>query len=205
MAHFIYSRLRTRAVLFPVLVIAGTTALMFVIAPGVNVDAISRGVVGPTTWPKVMIMGIIACAIVLLVRNLLTGIASRRLRTESSTSPNAFRVLDTAGSADSFEELPREVTPGEYDNRKAALGILAMLGYSAGIPVTGFAPATVACIVLLLLIGGLRKPVTIGLVSILGTSAMLYLFVKVTAMPLNRGVGYFNDLNLMIYRILGIY
>jgi putative tricarboxylic transport membrane protein len=206
MVHFNYPSHRTRAVLLPVLVIVGTAVLMGVIAPGVNVGAISRGVVGPTTWPKTMMWGVIACAVVLLVRNVLTGGLSRqRLGTQASISHDALRILNTAGSADSFEELPREVMPEEYDNRKAALGILVMLGYGAGIPTLGFGPATVIIVVLLLLIGGMRKPVIIGLVSVLGTAAMLYLFVKVTAMPLDRGVGYFNDINLVIYEILGIF
>ena len=127
------------------------------------------------------------------------------MKAGSSTSHNAFKVLAVTGSADSFEELPPEVLPEEYNNLKAALGIVLMLGYGAGIPAIGFGPATALCIALLLLLGGMRKPLTIGLVSILGTAALLYLFVKVTAMPLDRGMGYFNDLNIMLYRLLGIY
>jgi putative tricarboxylic transport membrane protein len=206
MAHSSYPSIKPRAILLPLLAIIGTSALMFAIAPGVDVGAISRGVVGPTTWPKAMMLCIIACAVVLLVRNVLTGrMSSQRPEAEPSTPPNAFQVLATTGSADSFEELPREVLPEEYSNFKAALGILLILGYGAGIPTIGFGPATALCIALLLLIGGMRKPVTIGLVSIVGTAALLYLFVKVTAMPLDRGMGYFNDLNLMLYRLIGIY
>lgn len=193
MAYFKYTGVQTRALLLPAVVIAATAALMFAIAPGVNVDAISRGVVGPTTWPKTMMLGIIACAAVLLVRNVLRArMSSQRLGVEAATS------------ADTFEEFPRDA-PSAYDNRKAVQGILVILAYGAGIPVVGFAPATVAFIVLLLYIGGMRKPMTIGLVSIVGTGALLGLFVKVTAMPLDRGAGYFNDLNLTIYKMLGIY
>lgn len=160
--------------------------LIFAVAPGVNVNAISRGVVGPTTWPKAMLLGIIACAVVLLVRHILAErLSSQRPKTTALAS--------------------HDVMSEEYDNRKAALGILVMLGYGAGIPIFGFGPTTVLCILCVLLLGGLRKPVTIGLVSILGTVAVLYLFVKVTAMPLDRGMGFFNDLNLLIYRVLGIF
>lgn len=206
MAHSSLSSIKTRAVILPLLVIIISSALMFTIAPGINVDVISRGVVGPTTWPKAMLLCIIACAVVLLGRTVLTGRrSSPRLNIGPPRPPNAFKVLAATGSADSFEELPREVLPEEYNNLKAALGILLLLGYGAAIPVIGFGPATALCVALLLLLGGMRKPVTIGLVSILGTAALLYLFVKVTSMPLDRGMGYFNDLNLMLYRLLGIY
>ena len=206
MAHSSLSSIKARAVILPLLVIIISSALMFTIAPGINVDAISRGVVGPTTWPKAMLLCIIACAVILLLRNVLTGRrTSPRLNKGPPTPPNAFKVLAATGLADSFEELPREVLPEEYNNLKAALGILLILGYGAAIPAIGFGPATVLCVALLLLLGGMRKPVTIGLVSILGTVTLLYLFVKVTSMPLDRGMGYFNDLNLMLYRLLGIY
>ena len=115
------------------------------------------------------------------------------------------RAPDATASERSREESPCDISPEAYNNRKAAAGIAVMLGYGVGITVVGFGPATVACIVLLLYIGGMRKPVTVGLIGVLGTVALLYLFVKVTAMPLDRGMGYFNDLNLSIYRILGIY
>lgn len=203
MVRIKYTGANVGAILWPVLTIVCTTVLMFAIAPGVNIVAISRGVVGPTTWPKAMLLGIIACAVILLVRAVLAlRMSSQELKAKTPTSSNIFRALGTGNSS---EEPPLDAVPEDYDNRKAAIGILVMSGYGAGIPVIGFGPATLVSIILLLLLGGMRKPVNIGLVSILGTMAMLYLFVKVTAMPLDRGMGHFNDLNLMLYRLLGIY
>ena len=55
------------------------------------------------------------------------------------------------------------------------------------------------------MLGRVRRPLTVVLVSTLGTAAILYLFVKVSLMPLDRGQGVFEQATIALYRILGIY
>ena len=69
----------------------------------------------------------------------------------------------------------------------------------------GFAWTTPIFIVGWLLLGGLRRPLLIALTSILGTAGVLYFFVKVSTMPLDRGRDVFEQATLTLYRLLGIY
>jgi putative tricarboxylic transport membrane protein len=45
----------------------------------------------------------------------------------------------------------------------------------------------------------------VGLISVLGTIGILYFFVKLSAMPLDRGKGAFEQATVALYRLLGIY
>jgi hypothetical protein len=54
-------------------------------------------------------------------------------------------------------------------------------------------------------LGGVRRPLTVVLVATLGTAGVLYLFVKVSVMPLDRGFGWVEQATIALYRLLGIY
>jgi hypothetical protein len=53
-------------------------------------------------------------------------------------------------------------------------------------------------------LAGEKKQLRMLLVSVLGTIALLYLFVKVVYIPLPRGDWIFDDITLFIYRVLFI-
>lgn len=154
----------------------------YFIAPGYDGGSAPRGGVGPTTWPRAMLLGIAFCSAALLLRELFCIVARQR-------SPASA----DGGSA------------GFYDNRKAAIGIAILILYGAAIPVTGFALATLAFLAIWLWLGGVHKALTICLVSTVGTVVLLYIFVKVSTLPLNRGIGPFDGLTVSLYRALGIY
>ena len=77
--------------------------------------------------------------------------------------------------------------------------------FVAAIPLIGIAWATPVFIAGWLLLGGVRKPLVVGLVSILGSVGTLYFFVKLSQMPLDRGKGVFEQATVALYRLLGIY
>jgi putative tricarboxylic transport membrane protein len=151
------------------------------VAPGVNLDAMSRGLASPGTWPKTMLYCAAACAAVLFVRNLYL------LR----------RPAAPGGGG--------EPTHAGYDDAKLLPGIALLVAYGFGITQVGMAWATLAFIAAWLVLSGLRRPLVVVLVSGLGTAAILYLFVKVSLMPLDRGKGAFEQATIFLYRLLGIY
>ncbi len=51
-------------------------------------------------------------------------------------------------------------------------------------------------------VAGLKKKLPLLLTSALGTTFLLYLFVKVVYLPLPRGYWFFDDLTIFLYRIL---
>lgn len=149
------------------------------IAPGVDLEGMSRGIAGPGTWPEAMLYCAAACALVIFLRNLL------EIRT-ASPAANA-----PAGSA--------------FNDARLLPGIGLLLLYGAGIPEIGMAWTTLLFVVAWLLLSGLRRPLPVVLVSTLGTAGVLYLFVKLCQMPLDRGRGVFEQATIALYRVLGIY
>ena len=150
------------------------------IAPGVDLDAMARGIVGPATWPKAMLYCAAAAAALLALVRLLELLALRS---------------------------PRESAAGkdEYHEARSIGAIALLVGYGVAIPLVGIAWATPIFLAGWLLLGGLRRPLLIGLTSILGTLGILYFFVKVSLMPLDRGKGVFEQATVALYRLLGIY
>lgn len=165
--------------------VAAAVMFAYFVAPGVDVDGMARSIVGPVTWPRTMLAGIVICAVALVIRNAIVQLVeSRRNRADVGPPPKPAAL---------------------YDDRVAWSYIAALVCYGAAIPTIGFALGTLAYIASCLLIGGIRKPLTIGLVSTVGTVALLYMFAKVAYMPLDRGMGAFDGITVSIYRLLGIF
>jgi len=150
------------------------------IAPGVDVSAMARGLVGPTSWPKAMLLAAAAAAALLAMLRLLELLALRSVREPEETAE-------------------------EYAEARSIGAIALLVGYGVAIPLIGVAWATPLFLAGWLLLGGLRRPLGVALVSVLGALGVLYFFVKVSLMPLDRGKGVFEQATLALYRLLGIY
>jgi putative tricarboxylic transport membrane protein len=152
---------------------------LFRIAPGVDFASMARGVVTPATWPKAMLLSAAAAAALLALVNLLELLSLRE---------------------------PRAAAPPEEYHEGRSIGSIALLlAYGISIPFIGIAWATPVFIAGWLVLGGIRKPLTVSLISILGTIGVLYFFVKLSLMPLDRGKGVFEQATVALYRLLGIY
>jgi putative tricarboxylic transport membrane protein len=171
-----------RRLAFPVAIAAGACILARdFLAPGVDVDGMSRGIVSAVTWPKAMLYCVAACAVLLF----------------------CFRLREVVGGkADALAHATGTTT---HHERRAVVGIALVLVYGLAIPGIGFALSTALFIAGWLVLGGVRKPAVIGLTSVVGTVALLYLFVKVSVLPLDRGKGVFEQATVALYRLLGIY
>lgn len=165
----------------PLAAAAGSGVLaLFYVAPGVDLAAMTRGVIGPATWPKAMLFAAAAAGALLAVLRLLEALALRSVR-------------EVSGAPDDYHEA-------------RSIGAIALLvGYGVAIPIVGIAWATPLFIAGWLVLGGLRRPLLIGLTSILGALGILYFFVKVSLMPLDRGKGVFEQATVALYQLLGIY
>jgi putative tricarboxylic transport membrane protein len=159
--------------------LAAAIVARYFIAPGVDVDGMSRGLAGPATWPKTMLYCAAATALIIFSRSLY---ALKR----------------------SAEPVDGEANAG-YDDAKLASGIALLVLYGYGITQIGMAWATLVFIAAWLLLSGLRRPLPVVLVSALGTAVILYVFVKISLMPLDRGKGVFEQATIVLYRLLGIY
>lgn len=149
-------------------------------------DSMARGLAGPISWPRFALYGVLFCAVGWFVQTAL-GVWRKRASVPGELSDN-------------------DLNPGYRNNEIIIwIGITLTLLYGFMIPVVGYPLATVSYIILWLLLGGIRKPVLISLVSLLGTIFLLYMFVKLALMPLDRGQGDFGEFTVAIYRLLHIY
>ena len=96
--------------------------------------------------------------------------------------------------------------PGpEVDRRKLLAGIALIAGFVVGTEVMGFPLACFLFLVGFIYIGGWRRPVSLVALALAGTVGALYVFVKIVYLPLPKGIGPFEDLTVMLYRVLGVF
>src|SRR3546814_19240709 len=98
--------------------------------------------------------------------------------------------------------LATEATPpGEvYSIPKAVIGLVMIVAYGGLLPIIGFPIATAIFIALWCIFGGVRNPLAVAPLSLLGNAALLWLFMGLALMPLNRGQGLFDVLRIAIDR-----
>lgn len=144
-------------------------------------DAVPNAV-GPGGWPRAMLIGLAICTVLTLVHELLEWRRSIRRGgdVEFAAKGEGREVLALAG-----------------------VGVILLYGFS--LPYVGFALATMAFIAVWCVMGRIRSWVTIASVSVIGTIVLLYMFVALAKMPLNRGIEPFNGTTIALYRLLKIY
>jgi putative tricarboxylic transport membrane protein len=150
---------------------------------------ITRGIVGPATWPVIMMWAIALFGALWALQRI----------------PEVMRAR-----ADARKGLIREDTPSADAlstpfSLAIGLAIVFILLYGYLLAVLGFAASTLIYIIGWCWLGGMRRPLQIGLIGVLGTTALLYLFVKLASMPLNRGQGVMGEASIALYRLMGIY
>ena len=155
------------------LIVSLVLAIWFVAPPG-RETTVGNDIAGPLTWPRTMLLGIACCAAILLLRKVIS-IYGKKRRAPASSSPE----LPTESPAESTEE---------FDNRKALLGVTILIVYVGAMPIIGFAFATAGFLVAWQLFGGIRRKRVIISVTLIGTAALLYTFVKLTTLPLKIAI-----------------
>ena len=94
--------------------------------------------------------------------------------------------------------------PAEVNTPKLALMIAMVIAAVYFMDIIGFPLANFLFLLLFMRIAGLRKKLSLLLTSVLGTIFLLYLFVKVVYLPLPKGQWFFDDVTILLYRILHI-
>lgn len=168
---------------FPTGIIALCAFLWFNIARNpAALDSVPNAV-GPGGWPRAMLIGLAFFCFLALLAELLEWRRSIR------------RGGDVA--------IPSKEREGSQILALAGVGIILIYGFS--IPYVGFALATVVFLAVWCILGRVRSPITVLLVSVIGTIVLLYMFVALAKMPLNRGVEPFSSATVSLYRLLRIY
>jgi len=133
---------------------------------------------GAAFWPKMILLFLmISCGI--------KGWEILRGRTKGETGTNL------AGAA-------------EVNTPKLVAMIVLVVAAVYFMDVIGFPLANFLFLFFFMRIAGLRRKVSLFLISILGTIFLIFLFVKIVYLPLPKGQWFFDDMTILLYRILQI-
>ncbi|SNT72528.1 tripartite tricarboxylate transporter TctB family protein [Paracoccus seriniphilus] len=137
---------------------------------------------GPAAWPDLILDGLAIFSAIWLVHELwVLGRAGRRPMLKAQEDDEVYRY------------------------GKALVGILLIVIYGAVLSLVGFALATAGFIAIWTLYGGIRNPLVVASVSLIGTAILLWVFMGLALMPLSRGQGGFDHFSIWLLQTLGIY
>lgn len=137
---------------------------------------------GPAAWPRAMLAGLVVFALLWIWREIW--------------------VLGRAGRAPTLSPPQDE---GGYDMRRALIGMGLIAAYGMAMPQVGFALTTAVFVAAWCYLSGLRKWRVVAPVTLIGTIAILWLFMGLALMPLPRGQGGFGEFSIWLLRTTGIY
>lgn len=137
---------------------------------------------GPAAWPSTMLLGLAFFSVLWIVRDIW--------------------VLARAGRPPTLR-FPDE--DEHYHFGKALVGLVMIVAYGWLLPRLGFAVSTTVFIAVWCLFSGLRNLLIVVPVTLIGTIALLWLFMGLALMPLPRGAGVFGEFSIWLLRTTGIY
>lgn len=141
-----------------------------------GLDAVARGPLGPGFWPRLALTGFALACLAKLWEE--------------------WRRTAVTGGAVERPPLSRITL---------AAGVGAVLLYALLAPVVGWALATALFIAGFMVLCGARSIGVIAASAVIGTTALLYVFVRLVYVPLPKGDGPFEALTLALYRALRVF
>lgn len=142
----------------------------------------ARGL-GPDAWPTIFLNAIMICALLWIIAELWALYENYKGR----------------------KPAPVYKAPEVYNYTKAGAAIGLLLGLGWLLPNVGFPIAAALFILSWCLLGGIRNPVALILVSLIGMLILLWVFMGLALMPLSRGVGIFDEFTVWFLRLVRIY
>ena len=141
---------------------------------------VAPGAYGPLSWPVFAMAMLVAGSALLCVLS-----ASKML---------VGKVEHTRGE-------PR----AEMADARVVIAAALIALYGVGFVYVGYLFSTVVFIAAWLVFTRYRRPVLVGVISVLGAVLPLYLLIKVVYMPLPRGVGVLEHVTIRLYQWLGLF
>ena len=150
-------------------------ALFFYFVAGNIEEFPLPGQLGPAFWPKaILILLMVSCVV---------------------------KAMETLFSRSQDPEPGTAGAPALNVSKLVAM-IVLLIGVVFFLDQIGFLLANFLFLILFLRVSGVKKPIPLLLISILGTIFLLYLFIKVVYLPLPRGTWFFEDFTIFCYRLL---
>lgn len=183
-------RLSKQGPYFVVLLIAG-----FLYFRATRIDFAAPGErIGPDVWPKaILVLAMLTCAY-----EIVKGVFFRPGGRELGGVLDS--VIEGAPGAD---VAPDDSARGAFRGR-LAIGIALTIAYAALIDKLGFLVCTAAFLAAFTWVGGYRRAGVVLALSVGGSLAFMFMFMKVVYVSLPLGVGPFADISVLTMRLMGI-
>ena len=154
-----------------------------------------EGVLGPDFWPKLVLALVIVACLYEVGRRLFFGARGEEVGgvLEGLVEESARAHGDTALAV-----------PVEHHPWLLVAGMGLSVLYVAVIQTLGFFSATVPYVALFIVLGGYRRWGVIAAVSIVGTLALMFFFMKIVYVSLPIGRAPFDQVMLALMQLMGI-
>ena len=166
--------------------------VLYRVAAGIDVD--TGGRISPAVWPKaiIVIMGLL-CAYEIV----------KRLVAKSDFTAKGLVSVDPLGVV---EASPSPLGEGREGRNYPMLfgGIAIIAAYVVAVPYTGFFLTTALFLAIFPWIGGLRRPLLSAAIGLVGSLALVLVFMRVAYISLPLGAGPFRDLSIALMRAIGV-
>jgi putative tricarboxylic transport membrane protein len=173
----------------PFLLIASGAAYFYHLSGSFDYFEI-KGQIGPNAWPR-LILGLLmaACAC-----QALRALAFGRV-TADEGAPVPFAASGEA-------EAP--VAPPQSAARRASVAFAGSIVYLLVFEWIGFFLATVTYLTFFIMVGGYRSLRGAIVAAVVGTLALMFMFVRVIYVSLPLGVPPFAELSILLIKLLGV-
>ena len=149
-----------------------------------------KGQIGPDAWPRLVLGLLIAACACQAIRALVFG----RVTSVESSAPFA----DAA-------EIERDAEPAPVSTaRRVAIAFAGGVVYLLVFEWIGFFLATVSFLTFFIMVGGYRSLRGAFVVALVGTLALMVVFVRVIYVSLPLGVEPFSALSILLVNLIGV-
>lgn len=184
---------RARQVL-PYVVMLVAAALLFWAATRIDVE--TGGRISPAIWPKTIIVIMALLCIYEIVKRLVAKRAASATGLLGGLNANPAEGEGAVAEPAGPDPIAK---PGML-----WAGIALVAAYVVLAPWLGFFIATVVFLAAFPYVGGVRRPLVVAATAVLGSLAVIVIFMRVAYVSLPLGEGPFRALSLALLRALGV-
>lgn len=169
----------------PYLLIIGAAIALYQVASQISYAEIP-GQMGPERWPKIILALLIGVCAFEIVRRIILSVRPR-------FAADIADEMDDDGFSQQMEAHPLLV----------AAATAATVAYLLLLDLIGFFTATFLYLAVVMWIGGVRRPVFLGLLSLAISFAFSFFFMKLVYVALPLGEGPFTRISLIVVKLVG--
>ena len=179
--------------ILPYALVGVAAGYLYYVAANIQYHA-RAGTLGPDFWPKALLILLLLVCVCKIARIVFAR----------------HDAHDAGGVLEDLVEKGADTAAGTAETRIESHPVLllagmgATLAYVAASQRLGFFLATVAYLVVFMWLGGYRRWGVIGTVSVAGTLALLFIFMKLVYVSLPIGVAPFSEVTLLLMKLMDI-